>query len=459
MKIGEIVKDSLKYPFSDWKKFLIFGILVMFNSLNAIFQSLGMDRLLISMLGIIGLLFGVLVFGYEIRILKLSLNGVAKLPPFNDWFDIIINGIFVIVVAIAYSIPLIMILMFGGLSLGLTIGSIGTNGATIFLVILIAIIFLYLIIISPIFLMSLANMAFYNDDLGAAFKFRDIFYKISNIGWGNLIIWYITIAIICMGILFLGAVIEVFFNLIGLKVIGVVLIPLIVLPYLSIYIFRSVALFYLSEDQGFLECEKCGGYYELQPGESLEDFEKCQCGGELKYNKQPDKRDNRSFIENLKSLNKKQGLIIVGILALIIGMPFIFAQHMPQHIITTNSTLIGTYNVSNLNNPNSVGTFVVIPPGTTNIKVEYNLSWTPAKTGANGFDITGYNTNITGWDSLPDNKNVIYNKGISLFENGQNKTGTLNLDGNTIRSLVISGNGVNGTVKIYAIKTKFTLWS
>jgi hypothetical protein len=457
MKIGEIVKDSLKYPLSDWKKFLILGIFVVFNSLNFILQSLGVDKLLISMLSIVGLLFGVLVFGYEIRILKLSLAGVSKLPPFNHWIELITNGISVIVVGIAYAIPLIFIIIFGGLSLGLTIGSIGTNIATIFLVILIAIIFLYLIIIYPIFLMSLANMAFYDSDIGAAFKFREIFNKISNIGWGNLIVWYITTGIICLIIVFLGAVIEVFFTLIGLKVIGVILLPLIVFPYMSIYIFRSVALFYLSEDLGYLECEKCGGYYELQPGESSKDFEKCQCGGDLKYNKQTDTHDNRSFTENLKSLNKKQGIIIIGILALIIGTPIIFAQHMPQHIITTNSTLIGTYNASNLNNPNSVGTYVVIPQGTTNIRVEYNLSWTPAKTGANGFSIDGYNTNVTGWDSLPDNKNIIYNKGISLFENGQNKTGTLNLDGSTIRSLVISGNGVNGTVKIYAITTKLAL--
>jgi len=32
-----------------------------------------------------------------------------------------------------------------------------------------------------------------------------------------------------------------------------------------------------------LVCEKCGGYYELQEGESPEDFESCQCGGKLRY--------------------------------------------------------------------------------------------------------------------------------------------------------------------------------
>lgn len=34
---------------------------------------------------------------------------------------------------------------------------------------------------------------------------------------------------------------------------------------------------------GYLVCEKCGGYYKLQDGESPDDFEDCQCGGKLDY--------------------------------------------------------------------------------------------------------------------------------------------------------------------------------
>lgn len=51
---------------------------------------------------------------------------------------------------------------------------------------------------------------------------------------------------------------------------------------------------------GYLICENCGGYYELQPGEYPDDFEKCQCGGKLQY------RENLEFetalppIESLK---------------------------------------------------------------------------------------------------------------------------------------------------------------
>ncbi len=38
MKVSEIVKDSLRYPFSDWKKILIFGIIILIgNFINNIF--------------------------------------------------------------------------------------------------------------------------------------------------------------------------------------------------------------------------------------------------------------------------------------------------------------------------------------------------------------------------------------------------------------------------------------
>lgn len=34
---------------------------------------------------------------------------------------------------------------------------------------------------------------------------------------------------------------------------------------------------------GYLVCDKCGGYYELKPGESIDDFQNCSCGGKLEF--------------------------------------------------------------------------------------------------------------------------------------------------------------------------------
>ncbi len=41
-----------------------------------------------------------------------------------------------------------------------------------------------------------------------------------------------------------------------------------------------------SELGSYLVCDKCGGYYQLQPGESIDDFsDVCECGGRLEYHK------------------------------------------------------------------------------------------------------------------------------------------------------------------------------
>lgn len=71
---------------------------------------------------------------------------------------------------------------------------------------------------------------------------------------------------------------------------------------------------------GYLKCEKCDGYYELQEGESPDDFEKtCECGGKLKYVESLDSfsdesedleesgklEENQEIPENVEKLEQK----------------------------------------------------------------------------------------------------------------------------------------------------------
>ena len=55
----------------------------------------------------------------------------------------------------------------------------------------------------------------------------------------------------------------------------------------------------------YLICEKCGGYYELQEGESIEDFDSCQCGGKLGYDR---KNDTRNFVSEKQKQSKALGI-------------------------------------------------------------------------------------------------------------------------------------------------------
>lgn len=61
----------------------------------------------------------------------------------------------------------------------------------------------------------------------------------------------------------------------------------------------------------YIVCENCGGYYQLKKGESLDDFESCHCGGELKYAK-------KYFKLNSKGRSKifSNSFLLVIILAL-----------------------------------------------------------------------------------------------------------------------------------------------
>ena len=49
---------------------------------------------------------------------------------------------------------------------------------------------------------------------------------------------------------------------------------------------------------GYLKCQKCGGYYKLHEGESLNDFTQCSCGGSLIYTESID--ESKVHEEDLK---------------------------------------------------------------------------------------------------------------------------------------------------------------
>ena len=71
---------------------------------------------------------------------------------------------------------------------------------------------------------------------------------------------------------------------------------------------------YLKPNNGYLYCVKCGGCYKLQPGEFQEDFDKCQCGGELKYYPSLDKPVIESTKSNSSSFKKLLILLELGLL-------------------------------------------------------------------------------------------------------------------------------------------------
>jgi Family of unknown function (DUF5518) len=206
------------------------------------------------------------------------------------------------------------------------------------------------------------------------------------------------------------------------------------------------------ESTDYLICNKCGGYYELKEGESLEDYEGCECGGQLKYspsiltgNESEDYISDKSSINNEKdklsfiNFRNKKFLLIISILALIIMMPILYSV-----ITNPNYTLLGSYNASKIN---MTGTNVTIPNGTKSIKIEYNLQAQETNENAIGLGVVAYNQN-----NIPS-----YGNATSLVT-GQNKKGTMIINTEMMRNfeivhILLQEKGIQGgNIKIYTAK-------
>ena len=266
MNIGEIVEEALRYPLSDWKKVLIYGFIGLFTT-TAVFRGFfalnGLSNPgLILLVVILELIVSIYFTGYFLKIMKLSLSGSKKLPQFNEVNEKLSDGIKVFIVGIVYMIPIILTIsifaVFSSDALGIIINHAINNGFNLQNIITILMslgigvgIFLammYLVIVLPLFIVSLVHMAANNDELVSAFRIREIFNKISGIGWINLILWYLSSGLIFLAILtFLGSFTLGIFSLIHNIDIGGLIISVVIVPYLYMYFARSSALFYMKK--------------------------------------------------------------------------------------------------------------------------------------------------------------------------------------------------------------------
>ena len=320
MSIQKIIVDSLTYPFSNGMRFFVLGIIILISlSQYSVLYLNRMNYLIFICLDVVGfLVVGSLVRGYLFKVISESLKDVNELPEFNDWKKMFINGIKVFIVNFIYLIPVILIIIlvlrysgstdlktiFAGLSY-LNFDLLLYNVFFHFIPVLIAL--LYLVMIIPVILMAVANMAYNNGKLSAAFKFREIFSnlskvfedrftwgvgffyydlipiiigffvldeiieKIYSIGWKKLIIWYIATGVIFLIITFIGyfminlSSISILFSLhlctlSNYNILRMLILPLVLLPYILIFISRSTALIYNSAIKSFLSSENYANY-------------------------------------------------------------------------------------------------------------------------------------------------------------------------------------------------------
>ena len=222
MNISDIISDSIKYPSSDWSKVLILGVIFIASIL------------------VVPIL---LVYGYLFRIIKATLAGLDELPEFDEIGEMFVDGLNIFVVGIVYSIPVWIISWIVGLITGTGMGTttaglgpamIGALMASNIILIIVA------IIIGLVEVVAIVNMAYYNGDLGAAFRFSEILDRITQIGWGKYIVTYIVIAVLA----FIGFLIGV---LTMFVLIGFILLPLVIAPYITMFGSRAIAILFVEE--------------------------------------------------------------------------------------------------------------------------------------------------------------------------------------------------------------------
>jgi len=226
MNIVDNITDSLKYPLSDWTKILILTV--------------------ISIIPIVNFMSG----GYYLRIIKSTLAGIDEVPDFDNLGELFIDGIKIFIVGIVYMIiPIILFIIASLLAAPAASVTSSTDFSTmpftalsgIALVIwLIGII--VAIILGLIYVIAIANMALYDSEIGAAFRFSEIMDRIKAIGIGNYILWYIAI-IITMFIV--GLIIGIIGAILLIILIGF-LVWFVGAAYLSMFQARSLALLFAS---------------------------------------------------------------------------------------------------------------------------------------------------------------------------------------------------------------------
>lgn len=167
------------------------------------------------------------LFGYLLRVLERSAQGVGNPPDFDDFGDMIVDGLKMTVVSIAYAIaPLLLIivsvlLMGSGQNGGTAGGIVSGMGAIGLLVSLLAAVVLYYVLPA-----ALTNMAV-EDDVGAAFDLDTI--KRVVLSGDYLVAWLIPFA--------LGILVNILVGVLWITVIGLVVVPFIQF-YVQVVTFR-----------------------------------------------------------------------------------------------------------------------------------------------------------------------------------------------------------------------------
>lgn len=236
--ILDIYKDSFEYSVRDVNKLLKLGLLSFFSFL------------------IVPLF---LFLGYQYRVVTVAVNGMIngddKLPEFDKYSSMFVDGVKVFLVGLVYlAVPLIIGLAV--IFLGMYFNNVGLTVLGIILAIVLVIIgFLASFIAVP-------NMVANNGSLKKAFSFRELIDIIQSIGVLNYVGFYIGILVIDIVILAIFTCVVMFISMIfgvtlsfvymdGISIMFLILniifnliMSFLIVPFIGLFQTRSIGLIY-----------------------------------------------------------------------------------------------------------------------------------------------------------------------------------------------------------------------
>ena len=264
MRLREIIKDAIKYPISDTRKFLIFCALIILMSLSTVLPSYGVKNDTLSLiLSLVTLIVSFIVLGYTVDVIKGGTEGDDTLPDF-DYVKQFVIGIKALILDIIYFIiPAVITIIVASASglfssftkiVYISIDAIAnettnmtmimaaipkttmntfTNALTVTLIVAI-ILFIIFSLMSFTGLVRFAKSGSGTEGL----RFRKILKDMSNIGFVKIIVTLIVIYIIAFAL-------AIVIGLIGLiPYIGVFIGIFVGVPFILLFLYRAIGLLY-----------------------------------------------------------------------------------------------------------------------------------------------------------------------------------------------------------------------
>lgn len=277
MSLTKIFKDSVNYPFRDWSKLIILGVLIFIPTLLAALTRQFPGIALEFITGIFMLLISFTVEGYIVSVIKDTIEGSNAIPDF-DWDRNFTSGLKLFVVEIIYMVGIFIIF---GIVLFITNGfdllpnlfkfninhtvpigianmtsvvdpAINTTisvlpSASPLLIIGLIIVMILAIIAMFFMIVSTCRLA-KTDSIGEALSWRGITGDIKSIGVGRLIAWYILLCILVAILVLIATIILFAFALVPVigAIIGAIILAFVFSPFIALLSARAMGLLYAS---------------------------------------------------------------------------------------------------------------------------------------------------------------------------------------------------------------------